>query len=85
MLTFPPPQQTWDTMVQNTHDISNTIWPPEMGTDLQFLDGFVDEDIVPSAVVGTNDLLPPMTSMETSSFPQTTQAQMNEDTTPFWL
>ncbi|QDS68535.1 hypothetical protein FKW77_010902 [Venturia effusa] len=37
--------QTWDNLVQNTEDIANMSWPVETSTDLQFMDGFANEDL----------------------------------------
>lgn len=63
------------------------IWPPEMGTDLQFLDGFVDVGMDPFAttnVVGMDDLLTPTTNSGTNTFSPPSQTQTHNDTTPFW-
>jgi hypothetical protein len=72
-------------MVQNAHDVDNMTWPPQLeGTDLHFLDGFVDETMDPSLAMlssATCDTLD-TTSTAVNAFLPTSQAL--EDDTPFW-
>jgi hypothetical protein len=53
-------------------------WPPELGTDLQFLDGFVDETTMDPSLSMLNDT----TNIGASNFLPTTQGL--DGTTPFW-